>query len=224
MANRFTRFLRLERPHAGKGDAPKLANEQRFEHEELGSDAEIERLREARRRQFASGVETAEEPADAQPFTRCGVCEADNSRYIARCMNCGANLDTPEQRDFNEALWSKRRAEQATAPAGGAEPFRDPRFTMGVEIAREVGRREEERLSWMASGPGVPMGIRILAALPQGWRSLVVGGVLAEIAITGLWAWHTGEQSWGLACGISIAIVFGLFLPSRRRTRFFDDV
>jgi hypothetical protein len=223
MANRFARFLRLERPHPQTGAASKLANEARFEHEEPATDAEIERLRAARRQQFASGVETAEEPPDAQPFSRCAVCEADNSRYAMRCSNCAANLDTPEQRDFNQALWAKRRAEQIGAAKSASEPFHDPRFALGAELAHDVALREGDRLSWMQSGPETSIGVRILAALPDGLRSKVVGFVLVWIAGTGLWAWRTGEQSWGMACGISIAVVLALFMPRRRRTRLFDD-
>jgi hypothetical protein len=203
MASRFTRFLRLERPRESPGEAPKLVNEQRFEHEE------IERLREERRRQFASGVETLDEHPDAQPFARCAVCEADNSKYALRCTNCGANLNTPEQRAFNAKLWEARKAAEPHAATAAPQPY-----AVGAAIAQEV-----ERVSSMASAPGGPLGVRILAALPARWRAWIVGVVLAEIAWTGIWAWHTGEQSWGLACGISIAVVIAIFLPPSQRRR-----
>jgi hypothetical protein len=217
MANRFTRFLRLERPREPTGDAPKLANEQRFEHEEIDSAAEIERLRDERRKQFASGVETLEEHPDAQPFARCAICEADNSKYALRCTNCGESLNTPEQRAFNAKLWEARKAAESKtpAPATAAEP--DPRHAMGIAIAEEIGRRD----SWTPADAqaGVPLGVRILTALSPGWRRWIVGAVLAEIACTGLWALRTGEQPWGLACGISIAVVIAIFLPPSRRRR-----
>jgi hypothetical protein len=214
MANRLTRFLRLERPREARGDEPTLANEQRFEDD---AEAEIRRLREERRMQFASGVETLEEHPDAQPFARCAVCEADNSRYALRCTICGANLNTPEQRAFNEKLWEARRAAEASVPARAAVPA-DPRYAMGVEIAREVGWREHDRMS---RGTGV-LGVRILAALPDRWRAWIVGAVLLEIAGTGIWAWHTADQTWGLACGISIAVVLAMFMPLRQRGRYDD--
>ncbi len=58
-----------------------------------------------------------EKREEDQPFARCASCEADNSRYVNVCARCGARLDTPEQRAFNNALWAQRReallAEQA---------------------------------------------------------------------------------------------------------------
>jgi hypothetical protein len=206
MANPLTRFLRLERPRDSQGDAPKLANEHRFEAD---PEAEIQRLREERRRQFESGVETLEEHPDAQPFARCAICEADNSKYALRCTNCGANLNTPEQRAFNAKLWEARRAAEASAPPP-VLPARDEHYVLGAAIAQEVARRE------LVSMRAVPLGVRILTALPPIWRAWIVGAVLTEIAVTGVCALHTGESGWGLACGISIAVVIALFLPARR--------
>ncbi|TMB36298.1 MAG: hypothetical protein E6J61_00605 [Deltaproteobacteria bacterium] len=34
-------------------------------------------------------MEIAELAPEAQPFLRCGICEADNSRFAEKCMNCG---------------------------------------------------------------------------------------------------------------------------------------
>jgi hypothetical protein len=195
MSSRLTRFLRLERPRAPGADAPKLANEERFGIDE---DAEIRRLREERRKQFESGVETLEEHPDAQPFVRCAVCEADNSRYALRCTNCGANLNTPEQRAFNARLWEARRAAEGVAP-----PPQD------VPVAAAVVHDE-------AAEPA-SLGVRMLTAFPQSWRPWIVAAVLAEIAGTGIRALASGEQPWGLACGVSIAVVIGVFLPPRRR-------
>ncbi len=117
MADRFSRFLKLERPHQRGEQQTPVANAERFAHEEG--------------RAPGSGLTTDEEPADAQPFLRCAQCEMDNTRFAQRCSNCGAALLTPEQELYNRQLWQKRRAEAAAEeealrkmhqPAGPADP------------------------------------------------------------------------------------------------------
>ncbi len=44
-----------------------------------------------------------------QPFVRCARCGADSSIHAASCGNCGAELDTAEQRAFNEKVWDAQR-------------------------------------------------------------------------------------------------------------------
>ena len=53
-----------------------------------------------------------------QPFIRCRVCEGDNNRFAVECQHCNADLNTPEQRAFNEQLWAQlREARQHEAEA-----------------------------------------------------------------------------------------------------------
>src|SRR5207248_1655233 len=106
------------------------------------------------RRAAPSGIETDEEPADAQPFLRCAQCEMDNTRFAERCANCGAPLHTPEQDLYNRQLWQKRRAEAAAEQEAlrkmhepAAPPVRDARYALGEALAREVADSEEARLS-----------------------------------------------------------------------------
>lgn len=66
-----------------------------------------------------------------QPFARCARCGADSSIHARRCDNCGAALDTAEQRAFNEKLWDARRREQERERAALAE----------LTAAREENRR-----------------------------------------------------------------------------------
>src|SRR5436305_2725867 len=106
---RLLRFLRIEPKHGASGKERAGGESQPSDPD---VDAEIERLRNDRKQRFASGMETAETEPQAQPFRRCAVCEADNSRFAERCQNCGVALTTPEQRAYNEALWQKRQAEE----------------------------------------------------------------------------------------------------------------
>jgi len=176
-------------------------------------DPEIERLRKERQERFASGMEIAEQPPEAQPFLRCAVCEADNGRYAERCMNCGAALGTPEQRAFNDAFWEKQRAYNQAVAAERPEASTPETRAHGEQLARQVGRSEEARLHWMR-GPSA--GVRILRALPLRVRTAAILGGLAEIAGTGVAAYSTHDMGWRFAFFGSVALIGALFVPRRR--------
>lgn len=48
-----------------------------------------------------------------QPFMRCRVCRYDNPVGARVCSFCEADLTTPAQRSFNEALWDRTLEERA---------------------------------------------------------------------------------------------------------------
>src|SRR5213075_46124 len=100
MGGRLTRFLNLERPRK-PGETPPhgVANEARF--------------REERRAQLESGIEVETGDAAEQPFLRCPVCEADNTKFAVKCINCQGRLDTDDVRVWNVTFWRQRVAEQA---------------------------------------------------------------------------------------------------------------
>src|SRR4051812_15647830 len=170
-------------------------------------DPEVERLRAERKQRFASGLEIADDAEDAQPFHRCAVCEAENGRFTERCTNCGASLTTPEQRAYNDALWERMRAY-------GQEQSQPAKRASGEELARMVAQTENARLT--PGPPGASAGARILAALPPSWRTAAVFGGLAEVAGTGIAAWHTHAGSWRFAFFASVAL-FGVMFVRRRR-------
>jgi hypothetical protein len=215
MAGRFTRFLRLERPHQPGEQRTPVAHAERFAPEEP--------------RAPGSGIETDEEPAGAQPFLRCAQCEMDNTRFAQRCANCGAPLHTPEQDLYNRQLWQKRLAEAAAEqealrkmhqPASAGRGIGDARYALGEVLAREVAEREEERLSWMSGDAMLPFGVRAVLAMPSRWRWRAGCAAAAWLAGTGLAALRTHHPTpiW-LFFG-SLGVLLALFTPARRRPRY----
>jgi hypothetical protein len=103
-----------------------------------------------------------------QPFVRCATCEADHARRALRCDRCGAALDTPEQRAFNERLWAARRRDADEEERAGdarlealgrdAEQAALARRALAEAMADEILRRERERLGHL-------WGFRFLARL-----------------------------------------------------------
>jgi hypothetical protein len=113
-------------------------------------------------------IELVEADAGERPFTRCMRCGMDHGVFATECSGCGASLDTEDQRAFNEQLWARRQEDAAREAAASAErrelqaraeaELAASRRAMGEELAREVGRRERERLD--AEGLGRGWGVR----------------------------------------------------------------
>jgi hypothetical protein len=99
-----------------------------------------------------------------RPFTRCMRCGMDHNVLVTECAGCGASLDTPAQREFNDRLWRERQAERAAEErleaerealrTGDAERLAAERRALGEALAREVGERERRRLA--REGVGEP--------------------------------------------------------------------
>lgn len=114
------RFERLERkrdPEGQKEEEPRVSSvESRFGGEAPTgaggapgrSGASEGRFEEARRDDRIRILEVGE----GQPFVRCARCRSDSYLTATRCAQCDADLETAEQRAFNEALWRQGRAER----------------------------------------------------------------------------------------------------------------
>ncbi len=191
MASRLRRFLRIERPRAERADedAPSPDTAERIENvRRPGPAPAAPRSSGADLDRFAPepepGLELVEAGDGERPFTRCMRCGMDHSVFATECSGCGASLDTEAQRDFNERLWAKRQEEAAREARAEAErrelaaradaELAVSRRAMGEELAREVGRRERERLDrdGVADGWGAP---GALAARVVGWLLRVLG-------------------------------------------------
>lgn len=180
--DRFQRFRHLERPRAAeRGGGPSEASpgtEERFEalEERAPNDppeagaapvfaGQLDRFRPAAERPLELATMTEGE----LPFVRCARCQIDHNRSVSVCTNCGADLQTGEQRAFNARLADERRAQAAVEQAQAAELERDRRESdeatvrakraMGEALAREVGgaerrRHDAEGLGGFGSPPG----------------------------------------------------------------------
>src|SRR5215470_16134204 len=112
MTGRLTRFLNLERSRKPASEAPTgVANVGRFGGEPPRAAEPVDAFKEERQAQIRSGIDVEMHGAEEQPFLRCPVCEADNSRYAVKCLNCQRSLDGPEVLAWNRQLWAARRAQ-----------------------------------------------------------------------------------------------------------------
>ena len=207
MAGRLTRFLNLERPRK-PGETPPhgVANEGRFRAE--------------REEQIRSGIEIETAGAAEQPFTRCPVCEADNTRFAVKCINCQSRLDTEEVHAWNVTFWRQRQVMAAAQPKP-PEVVEQNRL-LGESIAREVAEHERLRLGWSGMYDSTPIGMRLLELIPnQNVRFGVAMGMVATFFGAGTLAYV--ERNHPVLQTVAIVIAVGLlvlFTPNRRRGRW----
>jgi hypothetical protein len=226
VAGRLTRFLNLEKARKpGETPAHGVVNKVRFGEEPPAPADPDELFRAERAARLESGVEIATAGAADQPFLRCPLCEADNTKYAVKCINCQAALDTDQVRDWNAALWQKRRAQQQVEASGAAanERLREQNRLLGEALAREVAERERGRLGWGASyGDSTPLGIRLLNLIEDPNLRFVAGLLMAGGFIaSGLIAFtarhHPGVQTAAFVVAVALLILFTPNRPRRRR-------
>jgi len=180
MAGPLRRFLHLERarparPSSAAPDARRRFGALEVPPELPGGAPRLPTSATDRFREPAAGGLALDRAGDGeQPFVRCAACEADHARHAARCTRCGAALDTPEQRTFNERLWERlqreaeqeRRAEKERLEARRRASDEDARArrALAEAMAQEILQRERERL-------GEPLLVRALRRL----RTLLSG-------------------------------------------------
>jgi hypothetical protein len=210
MAGRLTRFLNLERPHR-PGEAPKheVATKARFTGEPSGM--------------------ALEPDLGEQPFLRCPRCEADNSRYADRCLNCQAPLTGEDVRAWNERLWAERKAAQAQEQPAARHQVETALLQqnrlLGEALAREVAERERTRLSWWNGADDfTPLGLRLLSLFPT-TRGRVLAGVVAFGAFLGgaITAFLARKHPMLQGAGFVVALLMVvLFTPNTRYRRWWD--
>jgi hypothetical protein len=235
---RHRRFLHLERarpdgPVAEPGrDAPAPVEDRisALERPQAPRPAPRRSQTGARLERFGPEPEPSLELADtgSRPFTRCRRCGMDNNLFVVTCTGCTADLDCPEQHEFNERFWLARQAEaerdarveaeQRELRARAEEDAARARRAMGEELAREVGRSERRRLGFTFGEHGLqgswsPLGLRLGRYLPDGrwaWPILAAGLLLgAGMAVTGLATHSTGR----FLAGVALLLALLLHVP-----------
>lgn len=139
-------------------------------------------------------IEDAPEPAgvalaidtaavSGQPFVRCARCGADSTIHAKICANCDADLDTAEQRGFNEKVWDaqRRRDERERAALAGMAEAR-------AEVIRASFRALPE--------PGMRPPPELLEPMPDDDGPLLVGAIKALQKPK--WRWTAGAIAAGL--------------------------
>ena len=160
-------------------------------------------------------------PAE-QPFLRCPVCEADNSKYAMRCLNCQTRLDTDEVHEWNARLWAERQKQKAAEPAAAVSQAVEQKRLLGEAIAQQVGERERARMWWSRDpGDSTPLGMRLLELIPhENVRFAVAMGLVGAFFGSGLVAFvaksHPVLQTGATIIAVALLV---LFIPNRRRRR-----
>ncbi len=227
MAGRLTRFLNLEKARKGGTDEHVPVTAARFSGEEPPAAAPD--FAAERAAQIESGVEVEKTSDAEQPFLRCPVCEADNSKFAVRCINCQGRLDTDEVRAWNARLWQQRRAQAALAEKPAPPPpLVEQNRLLGEALAREVAEREKMRMGmqdWSYST--APIGMRLLELIANpNLRFAVAMGLVAAFLAAGTVAYvarnHPVLQTVCIVVAVGLAV---LFTPNRGRynRRFWDD-
>jgi len=220
---RLDRFLRLEKSRPRRADAePVLGAGGRFAQGAPGAET-------GAAGPVASGMERARfEPQPStekaiavlpddggQPFIRCRNCRTDNHLTALTCAFCEANLTTPPQRAYNEALWQRHTAEkrelqshvqllEASRRAADEEAQRAIRQSLTFEQYAATQRVEEPP----------PLGLRLARRIRDPRLRLAVLITIGAVPLYLLF-FGTGSQRF---FGYLLAIIVGfLFRPSAWR-------
>jgi hypothetical protein len=234
MAGRLTRFLNLERARKPGATPPHgVANRERFTGEPPPVAEPEDLFRSERAAQLESGIEIDAHPDSEQPFTRCPVCEADNSKFAVKCINCRTALDTEQVREWNGRLWAERQKQRAleSKPAPLPPLGPDPQRQLGAMIAQQVAEHERTKWNWgtdYQTGDIRPFGMKLLDLIPNlNVRFAVAMAMVATFFGSGIVVYVAkGHPQLQLAGTVVAVALVMLFLPGRRRRRsrwWWDD-
>lgn len=132
------------------------------------------------------------EKISGQPFVRCARCGSDSGLRAKVCDNCGTELDTAEQRTFNEKVWETRlrRDERERAALAQMAEARAENVRATVRALPEPGMAPPPELLEPIEDPGGPLLLDALKALQKPkWRwtasAIVVGLPIVLVALGG---------------------------------------
>ncbi len=155
------------------------------------------------------------EDDEGLPFIRCGRCRFDNPVRARACDHCGADITTPMQRAFNEALHERltaereaERVEVARLDAARLEAQREYKEILRRGVIPHHPPPNPARLRIDALGRRI--GIWLAQQLPN---RHVRHGALAAFAI--LWFWGAWRAPLAVTLLTLGAIGLGLLLVER---------
>lgn len=221
MTSKFSRFLHLER---SRGERPKpeepsqLQSGGRFEDlAQRGEAPQAAEVPEAHLERFRGQAPLALEPVSSgeEHFPRCGRCESENGRYDDVCKVCGADLNTPQQREYNAKLRQARQAhaqeqEQVLSEwRRQQEAQQKEEYTQRVELMEQL-REPKRGLAELDDSPAM----WLLGFIPFKPVRLAIMGALCLVPIyIGLTGGRGGRR---LAAVLGVILVL-LLIPRSSR-------
>lgn len=180
------RFERLERERPQEPGSPRSSVETRFGDGGATGSAATRPDRTgapvARFEEAAAGEALRVLDTDVgQSFVRCAACRTDSFLNATRCSSCGADLLTPAQRSFNEALWLRLAADKVEGDEASAL-VRERRAAADREVAAAV-RRAPELLQELARrrALGLPLDDADEASSPLRAVARALGRFLGQV-------------------------------------------
>jgi hypothetical protein len=235
------RFLKIEnqrpdRPGAARPDGPTrftdLGDSERSATEPGRSGGEPERFAPAAEKQADPRIRIRVDD-DGQPFIRCRVCRYDNPLGSTACTFCEADLTTPAQRSYNEALWDRHlqerveyrqeaeriEAERRKAEAAHAAAMGELRWLRLGQI-RWAGDNWWSPFAELFRDAGRVLARWLVRRFPdRRERLLVVGGALVVVNLLALWwvvAQRLGLTLWLISLGIQLVAIARAVHRARR--------
>jgi hypothetical protein len=120
-----------------------------------------------------------------QPFVRCFRCGCDNTIHAKACDNCSAQLDTAEQRTFNDKLWGAQKLEstrEQEALAKMAEARAEQRRA-SLRPLPEPGVKPPAELLAPLQGDSQPLLFSLLRALEDRRLRWAVGALVVGLPL-----------------------------------------
>jgi hypothetical protein len=232
MSSKFSRFLHLERSRGErrKAEEPsRLQSGQRFEAlAEKGEAPQSAVVPETHLERFRgeAPLALADAPQGTERFPRCARCESENGRFATECTVCGADLNTPQQREYNERLWQTRQDQEREYTQGLEQSRRQAEIRRQEEQADRTrlteqlrsdpwgDRQDEDRLRGFSLG-GFLLGLIPSRAVRWG---IGVGLILLPFLIA-----RFGSPRGKLMAGPVALLLVVLFLRPFRRKRWWHD-
>lgn len=225
---RLSRFLHLERSRDGRAkpeEPSQLQNGQRFEAVEAPGEALHSVVPEAHLERFKPGdapLLLEGEPTDeaAQYFPRCARCEAENGRFVPRCIVCGADLNAPEQHEYNARHLKERQAQAVQEREAIHKHLQEELEARRRDADRQVEGlmaqlRDSERggARWRTFSESRSVGLGLLRLIPHplGRLAVLAGCILPPVLLVSLGS--GGVKLSGVVLGV---VLFVLFVPSSR--------